>query len=249
MRRSLLGILFACIVMPGAVSAFGVDYSYTEYTTLGYDMPSQTLTQTVTVTGYSTGSCTHVCGPNNQQCTDPNCANATHVLTITNTLGAAGGDYTFNLPMFYNLNQSVAVSLYLPVGSPVLSGSQFTAATSRAKILCSFIGSIFFDTGFLSRYIEEAYTRFKYTLTIGPSPSGGVTVAVVTWCNAASTPPDWATSTIANIGTVYPFWDTIATCIRAPTTAPWSCWAPGTILGLPKIAGMDQPLATCTKNP
>ena len=236
-------------------SSFGVSYNYALYQAQSYDLSSQTLTQTVTLVGSSTGTCTYVCGPQGQTCQDNKCVAADHQYDIINMVGSAGGVYTYFYPMFSQVNIVNNVSLYSPVGQANFVQSSGTVLKAGVTAVCSYIAATFWSSSFVAKYIEIAYVFVKATGTWYGCANGSCYYNVVDWCTAATTPPDFQPIQAVHWQNPISFpayWDAWGLCVGSTANSTsYTCgFAPGVSTLIRNGPGITDtyPRQSCTKH-
>ena len=232
-----LKLFLFLIALSTAAVGQSMKYSYEMYSYSAYNPTTKTLSQTVTVEGSSTGNCPFPCG-------NPPAAHTSH---ITNTLtfsGVVSGGTTtspgHNPFTYFSDSTTTAV-----VVKPSDDLDDITEG-SGGSVICNYAGTIF-AVGFLSNYIEPAFTLTKWVSTVDERLSGCCTtvydVNVIDWCTAATTPPDNSISYIGAVKAVEPFYEVWAVCVRLFPTESWTCEGEGVEYPL-----KNAPKATCTKN-
>lgn len=143
MRHKWLSLLFLCFLFPQHASAqggcFGMIPNYSGYGALSSDA-NNNFFQTVVVDGITTG---------NTQC------GAIHTPQIYNMLGSVGG-------WFYGAGQPPSNYISMANSQTIIGvpGTEYTSSYV-GEINCSLAG-IFFSTGWISDYIEYAYTQSSF---------------------------------------------------------------------------------------
>jgi hypothetical protein len=126
-------------------------------------------------------------------------------------------------------------------------------------VICDIGATVIFTNtaGFLSRFIEEAFTFAAYTNGSSncaiDEPSGIMRCNwnAQPWCTPETTPPDHNITFVRDFVPIYSptFWDTWAICTRLGSGDPWLCSPINKDNALKLTGNINLPRLTCDKNP
>lgn len=255
MKKITLAV-FLVLCVGSCLADYSPNYS-SYWSTVFDDVNTGNLVQTLVLDGTTDGDC----WLNGGTYYIPNCP-AWHQPGIENYLNnVSSGQYYGGGDMFSYISITDTVTI-----SNFTDGEEFQSQI-EATVYCNVASANIFDTGFLNRFFETAFSRANYAGTYGNCRVvAGVQVCdylVNLWCTDATTPPDlFDVSPITDseaVATTPPkpppngtsplFWDVHSLCVRLPPF-PYICsGVPSPIFGHP-YAGVatkaQLPKAACT---